>query len=167
MTISGGEPLFQPEFTAEILRRCKEKGIHTAIETSGFASPAVWKDVVTYCDLVLFDIKATDEEKHLEYTGVPLNIILRNLKTVNEMQIPFVVRLPIIPGLNDRKAHFSAVKALVKTLTCCRGAEIMPYHKLGEYKYQQLGREYRCQHVAEPTKEQVKEWNAFLKTDGS
>ena len=164
VTVSGGEPLFQAGFTAEILKLCKENGIHTAIETSGFASSDTFISVLQYCDLVLFDIKETDEEKHLEYTGVPFSVILRNLQLVNENKIPFIIRLPIIPGLNDREEHFRKVKELTKELTFCRDIEIMPYHKLGEYKYQQLGREYLLGHTTEPTKSQVREWENLLKT---
>ena len=80
VTLSGGEPLYQAEFSTEILRLCKENGIHTAIETSGFASPNALVSVLKHCDLVLFDIKETDEEKHLEYTGVPLKSILQKPK---------------------------------------------------------------------------------------
>lgn len=167
VTISGGEPLYQPEFTTEILRRCKENNIHTAIETSGFAGESTIRKVLKYCDLVLFDIKETDEEKHLEYTGIPLATVLQNLKLLNELKIPFIIRLPIIPGFNDRNEHFLQVKEMTKGLSFFRGIEIMPYHKLGEYKYQQLGREYLLGHIAEPTKSQVSEWEKLLKTNGS
>jgi len=167
VTISGGEPLFQPEFTAEILRFCKDNRIHTAIETSGFANSDVLISVLKYCDLVLFDIKETDAGKHLEYTGVPLNTILQNLKIVNKMKIPLIIRLPIIPGLNDRQEHFLMVKKLTKELPFCCNIEIMPYHKLGEYKYRQLGRSCPCRHITEPTKEKVREWESFFETNGA
>lgn len=167
VTISGGEPLFQPEFTAAILKFCKENGIHTAVETSGFAATNVFCEVAKFCDLVLFDIKETDEEKHLQYTGVPLTAILRNLMALNEMKIPFVIRLPIIPGFNDREEHFLKVKEITENLPFCQCVEIMPYHKLGEYKYQQLGREYLCGHVEPPPKEQVEKWRGLLKTTES
>ena len=163
VTLSGGEPLFQPEFTAEILRLCKENGIRTAIETSGFCAPNALEKVLPYCDLVLFDIKETDETKHLEYTGVPFAPILENLRQIDRKKIPFLLRLPVIPGLNDNETHFRRVKALAAELACCRGVEIMPYHKLGEYKYQQLGRDYFCNGIQEPDKETVKQWQAFLK----
>ena len=158
VTISGGEPLFQPEFTAEVLRRCKEKGIHTAIETSGFAREDALNTVLRYCDLVLFDIKETDKARHIKFTGVPLDPIIKNLKQIDESKIPFMIRLPVSPGVNDREENFLEVKALLCDMRCCQAVEIMPYHKLGEYKYQQLGREYLCQHISEPTKEQVKNW---------
>ena len=99
----------------------------------------------------------------MEYTGAPLAPIVQNLKTVNEMKIPFIVRLPIIPQYNDREDHFLKVKAGAKEWASCRGIEIMPYHKLGEYKYQQLGREYLLGHIAEPAKAQVSEWEKLLK----
>ena len=162
VTISGGEPLFQPEFTAEILRLCKEQEIHTAIETSGYASSKALDAVLKYCDLVLFDIKETDKAKHLAYTGVSPELVLRNLKKINQLQIPFVIRLPIIPGLNDRKEHFIMVKELAAELTFCQGVEIMPYHRLGEYKYAQLGRTYECAQISESTKQQVEMWKNDL-----
>lgn len=167
VTVSGGEPLYQPEFTSEILRLCKENNIHTAIETSGYASESAIRKVLKYCDFVLFDIKETDEEKHLEYTGASLDVVLQNLKIVNDGKVPFVIRLPIIPGMNDRDDHFLKVKDVVGKLAFCRGIEIMPYHKLGEYKYHQLGRDYFCQNVEEPSKEQVRKWEYFLKSNGS
>jgi pyruvate formate lyase activating enzyme len=163
VTVSGGEPLFQSEFTAEILRLCKQNGIHTAVETSGFASESNLIKVLKYCDLVLFDIKETDNEKHLEYTGVSLDIILQNLKSVNDMKVPFVIRMPIIPGFNDRKEHFFKVKEIAKKLPFCRNLQIMPYHKLGEYKYQQLGKEYLCRNIVEPSKDDVEKWKSLLK----
>ena len=163
VTISGGEPLYQPEFTTEILRLCKESNLHTCIETSGFAIESAIRKVLKYCDLVLFDIKETDAKKLLEYTGATINIVLQNLKIVNDMKIPFVIRLPIIPGINDRNEHFLKVKAIAEELAFCRGIEIMPYHKLGEYKYQQLGKEYLCRNIVEPSKDDVEKWKSLLK----
>jgi pyruvate formate lyase activating enzyme len=104
-TFSGGECMLQIDFLEEILRSCKQHNIHTAIETSGFAAESTIRKVLKYCDLVLFDIKETDNERHLEYTGTSLNNILRNLKVVNDMKVPFVIRLPIIPGINNREDH--------------------------------------------------------------
>lgn len=167
VTISGGEPLYQPELTTEILRLCKENNIHTAIETSGYASESAIKKVLKYCDFVLFDIKETDEENHLEYTGAPLGVVLQNLKIVNDSKVPFVIRLPIIPGHNDRDDHFLKVKDVAGKLAFCRGIEIMPYHKLGEYKYQQLGRDYLCRNVEEPSKEQIRKWEYLLRRNES
>jgi len=162
VTISGGEPLYQPEFTRGILKLCKEKGIHTAIETSGFASEQALKKVLKYCDLVLFDIKETNEENHKKFTGVSLAPIIKNLELINEQGIEFVVRLPIIPGLNDRKEHFDKVKSLAKNMQFCKGIEVMPYHSLGMYKYELLQREYLCSDISEPDNETFTKWKSFL-----
>lgn len=166
VTISGGEPLFQPEFTAELLRLCQEHGIHTAVETAGFATRSVLESVVRHCDLVLFDIKETDAEKHREYTGAPLAVILENLAAINAQQVPFVIRLPIVPSYNDRADHFQTVKALADGLPFCQGVQVMPYHKLGEYKYRQLGREYPCGDLSEPSKQQAEQWQKFFEKGG-
>ncbi len=162
VTISGGEPLFQPDFTAELLKMCKENGIHTAIETSGFADEKSLFSVIEHCDLVLFDIKETDEELHKRYTGVPLKPILKNLQLINERGIPFIVRAPIIPSLNDRESHFSALKGIRASMSFCQGIQIMPYHKIGSYKYELLNREYGCDGVMEPSKETMEHWNKLI-----
>lgn len=118
--------------------------------------------VLKFCDLVLFDIKETDESKHLEYTGVGQRIILENLRQINDEKIPFVIRLPIIPGLNDKEEHFLKVKELAGKLDMCQKVQTMPYHKLGVYKYNKLGRKYMCSQIAEPTEQQIKKWEALL-----
>ncbi len=163
VTVSGGEPLLQSDFTAEILRSCKEKGIHTAIETSGAANKEALEKVMKYCDLVLFDIKETNAEAHKDYTGANFSLVINSLKTINEMGIPFIVRMPVIPGLNDRKDHFDAVKNIVCDMPHCKAIEIMPYHSLGAYKYKQLGKKYRCEDIAEPAKSTVDEWRQCVR----
>lgn len=162
VTISGGDPLFQPEFTTALIRMCKANGIHTAIETSGFAKEKVFLQVVEHCDLVLFDIKETDDKLHKQYTGVALKSILRNLNILNEKKIPFIIRAPIIPTLNDRESHFKALKELCGSMEYCQGVQIMPYHKLGTYKYDMLNKKYICNEIPEPTKEMIAAWNKLL-----
>lgn len=162
VTVSGGEPLLQPGFTAALLKTCRKNGIHTAIETCGFAEENALLAVLAHCDFVLFDIKETDEERHKRYTGVSLAPILRNLKTIDEKKIPFIIRAPIIPGLNDRKEHFQALKELRSSMKLCQGVQVMPYHKTGSYKYELLGRDYLCGNVVEPDPETVTFWNELL-----
>ena len=118
--------------------------------------------VIKHCDLILFDIKETDEELHKRYTGVPLKQILKNLATVNEKGIPFIIRAPIIPRFNDRESHFGALKALRDSMEFCRGIQIMPYHKIGSYKYELLSRDYSCDGVMVPSKEMTEHWNKLL-----
>ena len=158
VTISGGEPLFQPQFTLALLKLCKENGIHTVLETCGYASETIFSEVLSYCDAVLFDIKETDKEKHLAYTGVSLGPILRNLEILNEKGIPFVIRAPIIPTLNDREEHFENLKRLHEKLEHCEKVQIMPYHDFGRYKYEKLGRAYFCEDILPPTEEKRQEW---------
>ena len=162
VTISGGEPLFQPEFTAELLRKCRENGIHTAIETSGFADEKALLAVIEHCDLVLFDIKETDRKRHKQYIGVSLTPILENLKLINKNKIPLIIRAPIIPTLNDREAHFNALKAIRESMEFCRGVQIMPYHRVGSYKYELLDKKYICNDIFEPTKEMIEEWGNLI-----
>ena len=162
VTVSGGEPLFQADFTAELLKKCRENGVSTAIETSGFASEKDFLKVLAECDLVLFDVKDTNEKRHQKNTGVPLAPIMKNLRLLDESGVPFIIRLPIVPTFNDDERHFSAVKALFKTLKNCRGVEVMPYHTLGEYKYGLLQREYALSHVKNPPDKQADEWKKYF-----
>ena len=165
VTLSGGEPLAHPAFTAELLALCKAAGIHTAIETSGFAGEKALAQVLPHCDLVLFDIKETDAKRHADYTGVPLAPILENLHRIDDAGISTVLRLPLIPGWNDREDHLQQAKALARGLKHCTGLEIMPYHKLGAYKYDLLGRSYLCRDVEEPTQETKDALHAMLRAE--
>ncbi len=158
VTVSGGEPLLQAEFTAALLNLCRQAGIHTAVETSGFGSASALQAVAEQSDLVLFDLKETDGQRHLSYTGVPLDPILANLRLLDSMGVKTVLRLPIIPGWNDWQEHLLRAKEIAASLRNCGGVQIMPYHQLGAYKYAQLGREYRCANVEEPSKESVAAW---------
>lgn len=162
VTVSGGEPLAHSAFVAELLRRCREQGIHTAIETSGFASKNALLSVIEHCDLVLFDIKETDPENHKKFTGVPLEPILDNLNTISEKGVHVYLRLPIIPGLNDRTEHLEAVRKIASSLKSCVGVQVMPYHILGAYKYEALGREYACEGISEPDSKTVAKWREIV-----
>lgn len=161
VTISGGEPLFQAEFTAELLKLCKQAGIHTAIETCGFSDKESLARVLSFSDLVLFDIKETDEALHKEYTGADLHTVLENLKLVSESGAPFIIRAPIIPSLNDRESHLAELKRL-SAMKGCLGVEIMPYHKTGSYKYGLLDRAYKCGNIDEPEGALVDSWRKKL-----
>ncbi len=162
VTVTGGEPLLYSDFTGELLGFCKEAGIHTAIETSGFASEEALSRVLAVTDLILFDIKETDEEKHKAYTGVSFIPILENLRKIDGAGVPTVLRVPIIPRWNDREAHLKSIVEIKKSLRHCRGVEIMPYHRLGAYKYEKLGRPYICADVVEPDAETVAKWRLLV-----
>ena len=162
VTISGGEPLAHPAFTAELLRKLRADGIHTAIETSGYASPAVFREIAPLCDLLLFDLKETDPALHKKYTGVELEPILSNLRMAGELGVPVHLRMPIIPGLNDREEHFAAAAEIARTIPTLVTAQVMPYHKLGAYKYETLGGSYTLSDIEEPDAETKKRWQAMM-----
>ncbi len=141
-TLSGGEPLMQPEFSLELLKQCREVGLHTAMETSGYAPLQVFKKISSSADLVLFDIKHMDSGLHEEFTGVSNRLILRNAKWLSDSRIPTIVRIPLIPGYNDCRSNLERTAAFISRLNVEK-VDLLPYHPFGSSKYKMLGREYR------------------------
>ncbi len=139
LTLSGGEPLQQIDFTAELLARAKAAGLHCCLETCGFADFARLERLLASVDLFLYDLKETDPERHRHYTGVDLQPILDNLRRLHDRGKQIILRLPIIPSVNDRHEHFAAVARLVAELPRLAGVEVMPYHRLGTAKVHRLG----------------------------
>jgi len=158
LTISGGEPLSQYNFTLEILRLAKEKGIHTCIETSGFAPTDKLLLVAPYVDLFLYDYKESDEEKHKEFTGVSQNIITDNLQAIDNAGAKTILRCPIIPGYNNRNGHFSKIAATANSLKNIQEINIMPYHPMGASKAARIGREYPIPDIGFPTEDEIEDW---------
>lgn len=139
MTVSGGEPLFQPEFTSALLAAAKRAGLHCCLDTCGFAS---WKKIellLKDVDLFLYDLKESDPELHRKYTGVPLEPILENLARIDAAGGELILRCPAIPGLNDRDEHADGIARIANTLVHVREINIMPYHPLGESKRVRIG----------------------------
>ena len=140
VTFTGGEPLAQPEFLNDTLKATKE--IHRAIETSGYAPREVFDKILENIDLVLFDIKHTDSESHMKYTGVDNSAILGNLSALKESQKSFVVRIPLIPGVNDSVENMKKIADILRGAKNLSRIEILRYHKTAGAKYSMLGREY-------------------------
>jgi pyruvate formate lyase activating enzyme len=140
ITVSGGEPLMQASFTRDLLCVCRENGITTCIETCGFTEWKIMKSVMEHVDLTLYDVKHMDSEKHKKYTGVNNERILDNLiKLSNEMRVPVIARTPIIPGYNDSDENIHAMgKFLAEKIPTCVEVNLLPYHRLGESKTEQL-----------------------------
>lgn len=141
MTVSGGEPLFQPEFTAALLAAAKREKLHTCLDTCGFAA---WEKIAALLpdtDLFLYDLKETNPEKHMKYTRVPLAPVLENLARIDAAGGEVILRCPLIPGLNDRDGHADGIAEIANRLTHLREINLMPYHPLGESKLARLGRE--------------------------
>jgi len=140
MTISGGEPLFQPEFTVGLLRQAKSAGLHNALDTCGFAA---WEDIAAalpFTDIFLYDLKETDAARHLQYTGVELKPILENLFRIDGLGGKIILRCPLVPGLNLREDHAAALAGIAGKLQNLAEIDLMAYHPLGESKPVRLGR---------------------------
>lgn len=139
VTVSGGEPLSQPDFTEALLAGCRERRIHTALDTCGFSEREVALRVSRYADLVLYDLKLLDSAAHRKYTGVPSEPILANLAALSGAGRNVVVRVPLIPGVNDHPENLGALADFVWQLGL-RRIDLLPYHKIGIDKYGRLGR---------------------------
>ena len=161
LTLSGGEPLLQPEFSKAILESAKEKGFNTAIETSGYAPSEVIKDISPLVDLFLYDVKLTNDADHKRFTGVGRDLIISNLRLLNEEKKQIVLRCPIIPGVNDNDLHFDAIASLANELDSVKRIDIEPYHDLGTAKYEKFGK--KASFSAEPpSKERMEEIREYI-----
>ncbi len=141
ITLTGGEPLAQADFIIDFLEQIK--GIHVAIETSGYAPVNKFKEVISLADMVLFDIKHTDDRMHKKYTGVSNRLILTNLKQLIHSKKVFVIRVPLIPEVNDTRENMEHILSLVKGAESLVRVELLPYHKTAGAKYKMIGTEYR------------------------
>lgn len=141
VTFSGGECMLQIDFLEEILKKCKENGIHTAVDTAGNVPWDFFERIIPYTDLFLYDIKATDNEIHKEYTGAENIQILKNLGKLLENGVAVWVRVPIISGVNDTEKEMNNIKVFFKEHGCPLKTELLPYHEMGEHKYDALGKE--------------------------
>ena len=162
MTVSGGEPMAQAEFTVALLAAAKEQGIPTAMETCGYADEQVMRKAAEVTDLFLFDYKVTDPDDHKKYTGVSNEKILSNLRMLNAMGKEIVLRCPIIPGCNDTTAHFDGIAAMANELKNVTAIDIEPYHPLGSNKAELLGKVYLCKDITFPAEETVQEWITYI-----
>ncbi len=173
LTIGGGEPLTQPEFVKELLRRAREGYyIHTAIETSLYAPAEVVREVFQYVDYALVDLKHTDPVKHRVLTGVSNELILNNIRlVVDEMgeRKDIIIRIPVIPGVNDDEGNLNGVAEFIKSLRKEVPVELLPYHELGRSKYSALGMEYpldKFKKVAPPSKDYMDKISSYLHSLG-
>ena len=141
MTISGGEPMMQFEFTKALLEAAKKNGLHTCLDTCGFAPFEKYKQIMPYVDIFLYDLKETDNAKHKEYTGVPLDKIMDNLKKLDSAGAKTILRCPIAPSLNDREEHFVKIAKTAESLKNVICINIQPYHPLGVSKNTRIGKE--------------------------
>lgn len=163
LTLSGGEPFFQPDFALSLLEAAKKAKLNTCVETSGFCSSDVIRDSIPYVDCYLFDCKETDPSRHLAYTGVSLDPIQRNLCLLGEADCRIILRCPVIPGYNDRTDHMEGIALLVDRLPSVAGVELIPYHPLGVGKHHKLGLEPKCLQEIPLNREKIMELSTLLR----
>lgn len=155
VTVTGGEPLMQPDFVQEIFRRCKELGIHTALDTSGYVNINVAKPVLDYTDLVLLDIKSFDPKVYLKVTQVSIEPTLKFARNLSESKKPTWIRFVLVPNLTDSLPNVEGLANFISTLDNVEKLEVLPFHKMGEYKWKQLGYNYELNDTLPPSPEQV------------
>lgn len=141
VTFSGGEPLLQWDFVSDVIRRLK--GIHVAIETSGFASDEIFRQAMELCSMILIDWKVSDPELHRRYTGVDQAPIRRHIEMLAKGNTPFIMRMPIIPGVNDNEEHFRTAAELVADAPALVRVDVLPYQPAAGAKYKMVNRDYQ------------------------
>lgn len=156
LTLSGGESLCQPEFAGALLRAAKERGIRTAMESMGCAPYETIEKILPYLDQYLLDIKHTNPAKHKEFTGRSNELMLENAKKIAASGMTeLIIRVPVIPGFNDKVYEIESIARFAATLPGVRRIHLLPYHRLGQDKYEGLGRAYLMGDVLPPTGEQM------------
>ncbi len=161
ITLSGGEPLMQAVFCLEILKKCKESGLHTCIETCGYVPWEHIEPLLPVTDLFLYDWKLTENTLHRTYTGVSNILIRENLLRINENGGKIILRCPIIPSVNDNLGHFHGIAELADSLDGIKHIEIMPYHDIWKAKARSYGLE-ASDTFSIPSKETVNKWLTTL-----
>ena len=166
ITVSGGEVLSQPEFVAALLKRCREAGIHTCLDTSGYGDISAVESILPYTSLVYFDLKHMDPLVHRKLTGASIELIIRNLEFIVDSGTPVVIRVPIVPGLNDSDEEITAIARAVSLLTKSTQVHLLPYHKYGMNKYKMLDLEYKLGELAYPTDEKLQRAKEIVESFG-
>ena len=163
VTLSGGEALYQPRFALNLLRQLQLRGVHTAVETTAFVSPKMFKRFIPYVDLFLIDVKHHDRDSHKKWTGVGTRRIHANIAAAIYRGKDVLVRIPVIPGVNDSLDDAQAFCELFHRLGVTR-VQLLPFHQFGERKYQALGLDYQFTDVPSLHPEDLLDYEAvFLK----
>ncbi|MGC7873757.1 glycyl-radical enzyme activating protein [Desulfosporosinus sp. SYSU MS00001] len=164
VTISGGEPLDQSEFVSKVLKRCRELGIHTAMESSFYASFESILKVLPWLNLLYVDLKHMNKELHQQWVGADNSQILDNLRKVDasDASLDIIARIPLVPGVNDSDSNLLAVAEFCQSLRKLQEIELLPYHRLGLETYRSLQRDYSLPDVLPPAREKIIERAVFL-----
>jgi pyruvate formate lyase activating enzyme len=165
VTLSGGEPVAQPQFAEALLAACRARGIHTILDTCGLAPPEVFARVAAQADLVFYDLKLMGGEAHRRFTGAGNDVILRNLGALAATAKPVVVRFPMVPGVNDGKEEIAQMTGFLHRIGL-RNVDLLPWHSIGEEKHKRLGLDSPSGEFGEPPAERVEEVAAALRRGG-
>ncbi|HEY8905315.1 MAG TPA: pyruvate formate-lyase-activating protein [Rhodoferax sp.] len=155
VTITGGEPLIQRDFTREVFRRCQGLGIHTTLDTSGFASQHVAATVLEHVDLTMLCIKAFDPDVHTRLTGVPREPSLRFAEYLHSARKTTWIRFVLVPGITDSVDNVEGLAKFLAPMTNVEKVEILPFHKMGEFKWERMGFDYELKDTPPPSAAQV------------
>lgn len=156
ITVTGGEPTLQAPFVAQLFKACKERfGLHTALDSSGFCDTTHASELIDYTDLVLLDLKQINKEKHEWLTTQPNDRILTFAKWLSERNKPAWIRHVLIPGITDQPEDLNALGEFMGQLANVEKFELLPYHRMGVYKWEQLGRAYQLEGVPTPSDREV------------
>jgi len=167
VTLSGGEVLLQHEFAMNFMKECRKAGLHIALDTSGYVSGGIFEEAIGLADIILVDLKHFDAEKHLEYTGVPLEPILKSAKMTADAGRPVWVRTPVIPGATDSDDNIRAISRFIAgELPNCERYDILPYSNLCISKYERLGMEFIHADTPLVTQQRMEELKAVAESEG-
>lgn len=166
VTASGGEPLFQPEFVTALFKGCKAMGLHTALDTSGFLGVNATDELLSATDLVLLDIKSIDPDTYKKITNVALQPTLDFALRLSSIKKPMWIRYVLVPGLTDNLDHVARLADFLKTLSSVERVEVLPFHKMGEPKWEALGRPYTLKETLPPSQEQTTKVREIFKSRG-
>jgi pyruvate formate lyase activating enzyme len=166
VTFSGGEPLMQAASLSRMLEICAGKGIHTTVDTSGYASARVMREICSKTDLVLFDLKSMDDAKHIEFTGVSNKKILSNLQISLQSKTKTIVRIPLVPGFNDREDEIRAMLDFLKGFEALEQVDILPYHRYANNKYKRIQVQNRMESFETPSDRQVEDVRRTFESAG-
>ncbi|MBR2497605.1 MAG: pyruvate formate lyase-activating protein [Parabacteroides sp.] len=166
VTVTGGEPLLQPLFLKDFFRLCKENGLHTALDTSGYICSDKALEVLNYVDLVLLDIKTIDSSLHPRLTGVEQKNTLTFLEELERRQIPTWIRHVLVPNLTDKDEALENLAQYLSSYKNIQKIELLPYHTMGVHKYEALGLDYPLKEVAPLAKERLENAKAIFRKWG-
>jgi pyruvate formate lyase activating enzyme len=166
VTVSGGEATVQQEFLISLLRHARERGLHTVLDTCGHANPETLRSAAQHVDRVLFDLKIMDPQQHREVVGADNERILQNLRMLDQLGVPIVIRVPLIPDLTDHPDNLHAIASLAAKLPSVQRVDLMRYNRLGESKWRRLGHTYPLQGVEVPNDERMEELRQLVAAYG-